>query len=140
MPDKLYVTVKAAIWKGDKLLLQKEIGDKHFFYSLPGGRLNKGEAAHDGLRREVREEIGVGLAWISELPVKVFTTVSSNGQHGIVGLVYEAKLSSERFRYDLGAVREVESAAYVDKATVLASPPYVHTPFILEYFDEHLTH
>ena len=137
MPDKHYVTVKIAVAKGKTLLLQREQHDEGLVYSMPGGRIDAGEELISGLRREVREELGVELSWISELPVKVYSTIGQR-KEGVVALIYQAKLASEDFNFNTTEAPEVVGTAYVDKATVAASTPYVHQPFILEYFDEFL--
>ncbi len=64
----LYRTAAVAL-NGDLVLLQR-IGDAKF-WCLPGGRMEMGETAEDGLRRELREETGmeadVGrLLWVIE--------------------------------------------------------------------------
>lgn len=53
----------------DKVLLHQAEGDS--FWSLPGGRVEFGEAAEETLRREMREELGVDvevvrLLWLVE--------------------------------------------------------------------------
>lgn len=136
MPHKHYVTIKAAVAKNGKLLMQREAtnaGDT--VYAMPGGRIEAGEDIIAGLRREVKEELGVELATISPQPIKIYTAATKAGQ-GIVALVYRATLASEDFRYDLSETREVDSAGFVDKETVRNSPPFVHTEHILKYFDE----
>ncbi|HUF53965.1 MAG TPA: NUDIX domain-containing protein [Dehalococcoidia bacterium] len=64
----LYRTAGVAL-NGDLVLLQR-IGEANF-WCLPGGRMEMGESAADGVRREIREESGfdcdVGrLLWIVE--------------------------------------------------------------------------
>lgn len=64
----LYRTAGVAL-NGDLVLLQR-IGDANF-WCLPGGRMEMGETAADGVRREIREESGfdcdVGrLLWVVE--------------------------------------------------------------------------
>ena len=57
-PNTFYrVSVKALI-RNDKgeILVVKEHQDK---WELPGGGLNHGESIHDGLRRELIEELGI---------------------------------------------------------------------------------
>ena len=54
---------------GDKVLLHQADGDS--FWSLPGGRVEFGEAAEETLRREMREELDVDvevvrLLWLVE--------------------------------------------------------------------------
>jgi len=64
----LYRTAAVAL-NGDLVLLQR-IGEASF-WCLPGGRMEMGETATEGLRREIREETGfdadVGrLLWVAE--------------------------------------------------------------------------
>lgn len=64
----LYRTAAVAL-NGDLVLLQR-IGDAKF-WCLPGGRMEMGETAESGLKRELREETGfdadVGrLLWVIE--------------------------------------------------------------------------
>jgi len=59
----------AIICNGDKVLLQTVEGDGHWL--LPGGRAELLEPAVDGIRREMREELEVGieverLVWVVE--------------------------------------------------------------------------
>lgn len=136
MPEKHYVTIKAAVWKGDKLLLQKEERKAGMVYDLPGGRIEPGEDIHEGLKREVKEEIGVEVASISGLPVKVWSAIG--GTNGVVALLYEATLVSEDFKYDLSDTQEVEKADFYTIEEFEPTPDFVHKKFILEYFKEKL--
>jgi 8-oxo-dGTP pyrophosphatase MutT (NUDIX family) len=97
-PHRLFVSVKAAIWRGGALLLTEEIepGTGQAVFDLPGGRVDTGEDLEAGLRREVREELGVELAEVGLLPVRTWTVVNPEGV-GVVGLLYEASLVSDAF-------------------------------------------
>lgn len=53
----LRVQVHAAIWVDDKLVVHRSQRHGRERMTLPGGRLKLRESAHDGLRREVREEV-----------------------------------------------------------------------------------
>lgn len=55
--------VVAAIESGGRLLLTRRPEGTHLggLWELPGGKLEPGESPDDGLRREVREELGVEL-------------------------------------------------------------------------------
>jgi len=58
------VAVKLQLWNDGRLLLLKRRADLNRFpglWDLPGGRLEPGETAHNGLVREVREETGLSL-------------------------------------------------------------------------------
>ena len=140
MPDKHYVTAKAAIWKGKRLLLQLEKKKNgKVVWDLPGGRLEENEDAHAGLKREVKEEIGVSLADVSTLPVKVWTANSSGDS--VIALLYQASLESEEFVYEPNDPNvEIQKAEYLSYQEFmnLKDNDFIHSPFIQEYFEEYL--
>ena len=77
---KHWVSVAAAIVDGDRVLaIRRRDNGK---WEPPGGTLEPGETIHDGLKREVREEIGV------EVEPGPLTGVYKNMQRGIVALVF----------------------------------------------------
>ena len=133
-PEKLYVSVKAAIWKEQRLLLQKEPLDSlRVAYDLPGGRIEPGEDLHLALKREVQEELGVDLHSISTLPCKVWST---KREDGVVVLLYEAKLSSEDFCFP--NPEEVLSAEFMSLDAFQGTEDFIHKAFIEEYMAETL--
>lgn len=57
------------IFHSDRVLLHKSARDN--FWALPGGRVEFMESAHDTLKREMREELGIAVAiarllWVVE--------------------------------------------------------------------------
>ncbi len=56
---KLNLRVSLWIERGEAVLLQRERSDP--FWTVPGGRLRFGETLEQGLRREMREELGLEL-------------------------------------------------------------------------------
>jgi 8-oxo-dGTP pyrophosphatase MutT (NUDIX family) len=54
------VSAKAVIIRDGKLLATKNVGITGVFYLLPGGAQMPGEALDKAVRRECREEVGVG--------------------------------------------------------------------------------
>lgn len=77
-PSHPQLAVSAAIFRDDKILLVRRARTPaKGFYSLPGGRVEFGEALHTALHREVDEETAlkieiVGLAgWREVLPETV---------------------------------------------------------------------
>ena len=56
------IAVRGIVWLDGKLFLQRNThssGKVNDFWSLPGGKLEKGESLTDGLKRELLEECGV---------------------------------------------------------------------------------
>lgn len=134
-PDRLYVAVKAAVWKRDRLLLVREGAPEAGHYDLPGGRLDAGESLESGLRRELREELGVEIKEWSGLPIKTWATVSRDGT-GVVALLYRVTLASEEFTHAPGD--EVTAAQWLTLEELLRAQGAIHKPFVLEYFREAL--
>lgn len=93
------VTVKAFIRRGNALLLiQHENGR----WDAPGGRINIPESLLDGLRREVREEIGVDVSrvdvdrpWVWHWE---FQSKSRPLIQNIVGIGYPCEVASDKFQ------------------------------------------
>jgi len=59
MKDLFRVSLRAAIIKGDKILLVNERNEK--MWETPGGGINHGETIEDGLKREILEETGLDI-------------------------------------------------------------------------------
>ncbi|WP_020145614.1 NUDIX hydrolase [Terracoccus sp. 273MFTsu3.1] len=83
------VSVAAAIFdeSGENVLLIKRRDNGR--WEPPGGVLELDETIEDGLRREVREETG------ADVEIGTLSGVYKNMRHGIVALVFRARLLSE---------------------------------------------
>lgn len=138
MADRLFVTLKAAIWKDGKLLLQRENSKGREVLKLPGGRINEGETVNQGLRREVDEEIGVNLKSISENPVKIWTGVGSSSGTGYMALLYEAELENESFILNKASddTEDIIEVRYFTLEEIETGPVHRDTPKIIEYFKQ----
>ena len=98
---------------GRALLIQRR---DNGHWEPPGGVLELGEAIHEGLCREVREETGLDIAPVS------LTGVYKNMNRGIIALVFRCKITGGQlapndeaaaFRWaDDDAIRELVSEAY----------------------------
>ena len=132
-PARHFVTLKAAVWKGDRLLLvHEDAGPGRTLIDLPGGRIEPDESIEQGLRREIREELGVEIAQLAPLPSKLWATRTAEGV-GVVGILYEVELASQSF--DHAGAHEVVGASFLSYEELLDAPGGVHKPFIVEYFD-----
>ncbi|MGH3680365.1 MAG: NUDIX hydrolase [Natronosporangium sp.] len=83
-PSRHSVSVAAVVTNDDGQVLVIKRRDTGA-WQLPGGVLELGERIEDGLRREVREETGVGIE-----PVRL-TGVYKNMKLGVVALVFRAR-------------------------------------------------
>lgn len=68
--ETIVIGVGAVVFRGDKVLLIKR-GRPPFRgrWSIPGGKLHHGEALHEAVRREVREETGVEIGSLGLIDV-----------------------------------------------------------------------
>lgn len=93
-PCTYRISIKAVIKDeaGRVLLGREEDGS----WELPGGGLEHGESPQKGLAREVAEETGFTVEWISEQPVAFWTIrkeVGSLNLKWFAFIAYEAKIS-----------------------------------------------
>lgn len=81
-PDSFYrVSVKGIFVKDGKVLLVREAESLSGKWELPGGGLDFGEEIHQGLKREIEEEVGIHVTAISEKPVYVWTCRFEQGRN-----------------------------------------------------------
>lgn len=99
-PCTYRISVKAAIKDSDgRILLLRE---KDGSWELPGGGLEHGEDAKAALAREIAEETGLTVEWMSDQPETFWTIrkeVGSPTLKWFAFVAYEAKVSGE-FRPD----------------------------------------
>ena len=97
-----------------RVLLIRRRDNQH--WEPPGGVLELDETVHDGLRREVREETGLGIE------PGALTGVYKNMSRGIIALVFRCKITGGHltpndevtaFRWaDEASIRQLTSEAY----------------------------
>jgi 8-oxo-dGTP pyrophosphatase MutT (NUDIX family) len=91
IPSPFYrVSGKLLVRSGDKILMTDDGG-----WGLPGGGWEHGESLEECLRREAKEELGVG---ISEIGPIIFTFVATNSRgFYVIRVVVEVELDSLEF-------------------------------------------
>lgn len=104
--------------RNGRLLLVREVDGS---WELPGGGLEQGEAAREALAREMAEETGLTVEWMSDRPEAFWTIGKGVGSprlkwYAIVA--YEAKVSGD-FRPD-PAGQEAQEAKYFARTEALA--------------------
>lgn len=76
-----------------KVLLPKRAGSKKFLsgvYELPGGHLDFGEKPVEGLKREIREELGVNVK--VDIPFAVYSYMNNVKKSHTIEIVFGAKI------------------------------------------------
>lgn len=96
MPDCHYrVSVKALIVDdGGRFMLCKDISGK---WELPGGGLDHGELAKDGLQREIKEEMNLEACSIADQPAYFLTALDEEKNEWICNVLFETTLKSLDF-------------------------------------------
>ncbi|GAB3654214.1 NUDIX domain-containing protein [Echinicola sediminis] len=89
------ISVKALIEdsKGDFLLIKEDNG----LWDLPGGGLDHGESAQEGIIRELMEEMGIIPSFVAEQPLLFFTCINPKGEQ-IANIVYRVELPHLAFK------------------------------------------
>lgn len=105
------VAQKALVIKEDKVLITKDVNES-VNWELPGGRLDEAEDPEEGIKREIREELGV------ECEVRSIFSIDrmyhARDDQWMLVIYYIVELLSEDFQVDPIEVSEMK---WVDKDT-----------------------
>ncbi len=105
------VTQKALIIRGDSVLITRDSRD--VVWELPGGRLNNHEDPEAGLKRELREELGVEVLILHPFFIQQFEHKRDGGNTLLIA--YAACLVNEEATFAVDPV-EVAELVWVDKS------------------------
>ncbi len=97
IPNCFYrVSVKALVLNesNDKFLIAKESTDE---WELLGGGLEWGVSPQEDLKREIKEETGLEVTWVSQSPKYFLTDKRRKDGIWIVNVIYETKLANLDF-------------------------------------------
>ena len=89
-------TVSAIIAKDKKILLSHRLADPFKgMWDLPGGFMEERESPEDGMKREIKEELGIEIEILKLIGVFGPTSYPFGGQDGYnTDIYYEAKIVS----------------------------------------------
>lgn len=90
------LSVKALIFDETrtKFLLAQEDNGK---WELPGGGLDWGEKPEEGIRREVKEEMGLEVIFVAEQPAYLTTTQRDSDGQWTANVLFETKVANFNF-------------------------------------------
>lgn len=127
------VSQKALIRQGGRVLLVRysqssPVHDSRAWgtWDMPGGRLNTGENVVEGVKREVREEIGVDVVIGGILSTGTF--VKFNGGTNFF-VIYEARLVSDDAVF-VPEEAEVAEIQWVDEKEALTLP-FIYQEYLI---------
>ena len=86
------VAQKAVIKKDGKMLVCRGVGDS--VWEFPGGRLHADETPHDGLTREIKEELGIAITIIR--PIHVCRSFHNQSKSWQVFVGYECTITDDQ--------------------------------------------
>jgi 8-oxo-dGTP diphosphatase len=78
----------------DKFLIVQE---NNGLWELPGGGLDWGENPQDGLRREIEEEMGLRVTWVSETPAYLIVGQKKKDDIWISNVLFEISVENLNF-------------------------------------------
>lgn len=120
------VGVKAIVIKDDAVLLAKEGSS---FWDFPGGGLEHDEEISAGLSREASEEINVGIAGYSKVPLYVGKSYDPVNKRPVIVLYFTVGLASEDFIFG-------ESVTAIEFREINTLKADIFEPYIRPYFKE----
>ena len=123
------IRVSAIIrWQGRVLLCRQEKPGKQYWL-LPGGGVDGGETLMEALRRELREELGIGVDAQFEGPVAIVDSISPKDEASkkhVVHIIFSTDLSHrslEDVETKDAAIRGARLFSHEELEDVVVHPP-----------------
>ena len=137
-PDCFHRTVVKGIFvKDGKILLAKEAPNLADKWELPGGGLGFGEDPHEGLKREIQEEMNLKVTSISKQPIYVWTNrfEGCRGMNWYYSVVLAYKIDLENL--DFAPTKEIVAIDLftADDLKKLGDDLYHQSHTVREIFD-----
>lgn len=126
------LSVKALVFDETRtkfLLVQEDNGK----WELPGGGLDWGEKPTDGVRREVKEEMGLDVLEILEQPSYITTAPRDSDGMWTSNIIFETRLKNLEFTPS----SECVAIKFVNKEEALELNLFITVKKFLEVFDVH---
>ena len=112
---------KVAIIEGGKVLMvMGGRGITKDMWNLPGGFVGYGEHPEESARREVREELGIGIRWVRTLGVYAQTFPRTGGY--MISFIYLARRTSKRLRPHPEEIKDVRWFPLAEARRVTRNP------------------
>lgn len=119
--------VGAVILKNGKVLLVRRAHEPFKnHWDFPGGFLDCGERAEDGLKREIAEELQVGVKIIRVLGI--YPDTYGPGGEATLNIYYHCKIS----RGDISPQNEIAEAGWFAISTLPAPLAFGHVKLVLD--------
>ena len=124
------MSVKALVLDEERtrFLIVKEENGK---WELPGGGLDWGEDPHAGLRREIKEEMGIEVVWISERPCYFLSRKADTSDIWVANVLYETRLKNLEFE----ASDECVELRFVEPSEINDLNTFSNVKMLAEQFD-----
>lgn len=108
---------KVLLTRGSEVLICRGIGDS--MWDLPGGRLNKNEEPKEGLKRELREELGIET--VIDAPVETLVWYGAKSGIPRFFVVYAATMANESDQLTV-ALDELEEVRWITESQIAELP------------------
>jgi 8-oxo-dGTP diphosphatase len=135
-PDSFFrVTIKGLCVRDGKVLLLKESKGLGGGWEMPGGGLDFGEDVKEALKREVSEEMGLVVKYMSEKPIYVWTHKYENkrGLDWYYSLVVAYQVDFEDL--DFTATSECQEIKFFSKEELESLDVSTQTKHLPTYFN-----